>query len=115
MNSGEIPPVVRQLVGGVIIKLSLEGITDELKKLIQLDHMLSDDELVQYLETYLANIRRSKISIARESPYDIVLEFMLNRDESVGLSTEQLSHITQLKNETLSRGRVKKEKQFFQK
>lgn len=60
LNSGEVPPIVQQLQGGVILKAPLQNIEQYLSKFLDLPNLLSDDELCQGLEDWLARLRASK-------------------------------------------------------
>ena len=60
MNSGEIPVGVRELQGGIIINLPLENIEQTLKRMISIDSLLTDDQLIQQLELFLDKVREQK-------------------------------------------------------
>jgi hypothetical protein len=60
LNSGEVPPHIEDLEGGVIINLPTSGSEHDLKASIDFSNLLSDDDLVSLLENHLDNIRLSK-------------------------------------------------------
>ena len=49
-----MPKIVNAKEGGFILKMPLEGIRDYLNQEVQLDALLTDDELVAFLEQLLA-------------------------------------------------------------
>jgi hypothetical protein len=51
---------VKKLSGGAIIKLPVNEIEMEILEAVEVENMLSDDELVDFLERYTAEIRNSK-------------------------------------------------------
>jgi hypothetical protein len=57
LNTGEIPPGVRQLPGAKIINLPLEEVESYLRQGLELSNLPSDDDLVWFLESYLDSIR----------------------------------------------------------
>ncbi len=60
LNRGTVPASVKKLSGGAIIKLPVNEIEMEILEAVEVENMLSDDELVDFLERYTAEIRNSK-------------------------------------------------------
>lgn len=74
LNSGSIPLVVSEVLGGVIIKLDPNDIVAYLKKNISFENLLDDEILIDYLESYLMDIksRRVRNQVAKQQVVDVV-------------------------------------------
>lgn len=58
LHTRDIPPVVRKLTGGAVIRLPIIDTELDVRDSVEVANILSDDNLVEYLETYLDLIRQ---------------------------------------------------------
>ena len=62
LNKQDFPKNLKNIEGGLIMRLPLIGIKDALNSMIDIKQMHSDEELVEYLESWLAMHRLTKSS-----------------------------------------------------
>lgn len=83
MNEQVYPKLSETLRGGVILKLPLTMIREELEGLIDLSMLESDSTLVDYLDLYLAQVKANQISMTLNSNHIDLMSTALYKSWSI--------------------------------
>ncbi len=81
LNKQDFPRGLKNMEGGLILNLPLTGIKDTLAQMIDLSHLRSDAELLDWMETWLERRRQVRRRVAEPRRSEIVSDILIKAFE----------------------------------